>query len=129
MSTLENIHPTFGQLLDREAKEALLNQHGLVSGYTACPAAARAAWHGRSLRTWERRRGRGWGRGHAHRSPEKLKQRGIGQLDVPAGRKTTRRCVSHKATAGRSRGEGRSAEGCGALDLAVSDPSGLGTWT
>lgn len=30
MSTPENIHPTFGQLLDREAKEALLNQRGLV---------------------------------------------------------------------------------------------------
>ena len=30
MSTPENIHPTFGQLLDREAKEALLNQCGLV---------------------------------------------------------------------------------------------------
>ena len=30
MSTPENIHPTFGQLLGREAKEALLNQRGLV---------------------------------------------------------------------------------------------------
>ena len=30
MSTPQNIHPTFGQLLDREAKEALLNQRGLV---------------------------------------------------------------------------------------------------
>ena len=30
MSTPENIHPTFGQLLDREAKEALMNQRGLV---------------------------------------------------------------------------------------------------
>ena len=30
MSTPENIHPTFGQLLNREAKEALLNQRGLV---------------------------------------------------------------------------------------------------
>jgi adenylylsulfate kinase len=30
MSAPENIHPTFGQLLGREAKEAMLNQHGLV---------------------------------------------------------------------------------------------------
>ena len=30
MSTPQNIHPTFGQLLGREAKEALLNQRGLV---------------------------------------------------------------------------------------------------
>ena len=30
MSTLQNIHPTFGQLLGREAKETLLNQRGLV---------------------------------------------------------------------------------------------------
>ena len=30
MSTPENIHPTFGQLLGREAKEAMLNQLGLV---------------------------------------------------------------------------------------------------
>ena len=30
MSTPENIHPTFGQLLRREAKETLLNQRGLV---------------------------------------------------------------------------------------------------
>ncbi|MED5279464.1 MAG: adenylyl-sulfate kinase [Verrucomicrobiota bacterium] len=30
MSTPENIHPTFGQLLGREAKETLLNQRGLV---------------------------------------------------------------------------------------------------
>ena len=30
MSTPENIHPTFGQLLGREAKEAMLNQRGLV---------------------------------------------------------------------------------------------------
>ena len=30
MSTPANIHPTFGQLLNREAKEALLNQRGLV---------------------------------------------------------------------------------------------------
>lgn len=30
MSTPQNIHPTFGQLLGREAKETLLNQRGLV---------------------------------------------------------------------------------------------------
>lgn len=30
MSSPENIHPTFGKLLGREAKEALLNQRGLV---------------------------------------------------------------------------------------------------
>jgi adenylylsulfate kinase len=30
MSSPENIHPTFGQLLSREAKEALLKQRGLV---------------------------------------------------------------------------------------------------
>ena len=30
MSAPENIHPTFGQLLGREAKEAMLNQRGLV---------------------------------------------------------------------------------------------------
>jgi len=30
MSSQENIHPTFGQLLGREAKEALLKQRGLV---------------------------------------------------------------------------------------------------
>ncbi len=30
MSSPENIHPTFGQLLGREAKEALLKQRGLV---------------------------------------------------------------------------------------------------
>ena len=30
MSTPQNIHPTFGQLLGREAKETLLNQSGLV---------------------------------------------------------------------------------------------------
>lgn len=30
MSTPENIHPTFSQLLRREAKEAMLNQRGLV---------------------------------------------------------------------------------------------------
>jgi len=30
MNTPENIHPTFGQLLGREAKEAMLNQRGLV---------------------------------------------------------------------------------------------------
>lgn len=30
MSLPENIHPTFGKLLGREAKEALLNQRGLV---------------------------------------------------------------------------------------------------
>ena len=30
MDTPENIHPTFGQLLGREAKETLLNQRGLV---------------------------------------------------------------------------------------------------
>jgi len=30
MSLPENIHPTFGELLDREAKEALLKQRGLV---------------------------------------------------------------------------------------------------
>ena len=31
MSTPQNIHPTFGQLLGREAKETLLNQRGLVA--------------------------------------------------------------------------------------------------
>mgnify|MGYP003999280671 CR=1 FL=1 len=30
MSSLENIHPTFGQLLGRKAKETLLKQRGLV---------------------------------------------------------------------------------------------------
>ena len=30
MSSPENIHPTFGKLIGREAKEALLNQRGLV---------------------------------------------------------------------------------------------------
>ena len=36
MSTPQNIHPTFGQLLGREAKETLLNQSGLVVWLYGC---------------------------------------------------------------------------------------------